>query len=159
MNVRPSPSSVAVDDSGLTGRHLQFVREYLKDRNATQAALRAGYSPKSAAEMGHQLLRNSNIARLVRQIEIELMRQTEIDEVWVITHLKNNAARGMELDDLSAVNRSLELIGKHIGMFVERKDINLTFDQIEALEVTVVDPMIIDDVDYSVEEKPRKGKK
>ena len=40
----------------LTEKQKRFVEEYLIDLNATQAAIRAGYSPKTAAEQGSQLL-------------------------------------------------------------------------------------------------------
>ncbi|HHK2359298.1 TPA: terminase small subunit, partial [Pseudomonas aeruginosa] len=39
-----------------------FVEEYLVDLNATQAAIRAGYAPKRAAEMGYELLRVPEVA-------------------------------------------------------------------------------------------------
>lgn len=39
-----------------------FVNEYLKDHNATQAAIRAGYSKKSAAVLGHRLLKDVKVS-------------------------------------------------------------------------------------------------
>ncbi|HAU6382977.1 TPA: terminase small subunit, partial [Klebsiella oxytoca] len=41
-----------VDDDGLTVQQRLFVAEYLKDNNATQAAIRAGYSKKTAYSIG-----------------------------------------------------------------------------------------------------------
>ena len=46
---------------GLTAKQQAFVREYLIDLNATQAAIRAGYSPSSAGESGCENLTNSKI--------------------------------------------------------------------------------------------------
>lgn len=46
----------------LSPKHLRFVTEYLKDLNATQAAIRAGYSPKTAKQQGSRLLTNADIA-------------------------------------------------------------------------------------------------
>ena len=83
------------------------------------------------------------------------MREAEIDEAWVIQNLKNNAIRCIGLDDLSSVNRSLELIGKHIGMFVDRPNLNITFDQIDSIEVRIIGPPTIDSTDYSIDEKRR----
>ena len=45
----------------LTYKQAAFVREYLVDKNATQAAIRAGYSPKSAASIGEENLRKPEI--------------------------------------------------------------------------------------------------
>ncbi|TCB86668.1 terminase small subunit [Enterobacter wuhouensis] len=56
-----------VDDDGLTTQQRRFVAEYLKDGNATQAAIRAGYSKKSAEQIGYQLLQKTTVAHAVAQ--------------------------------------------------------------------------------------------
>ena len=65
--------SQAVDDaltdkpgaSTLTRKEQRFVGEYLYDLNATQAAIRAGYSARSAAEIGSQNIRKLQIAQAI----------------------------------------------------------------------------------------------
>lgn len=54
----------------LTERQKAFVREYLVDLVATQAAIRAGYSPKTAEQQGNRLLGNAKVAE-------EIARQTK----------------------------------------------------------------------------------
>ncbi|EDW2057259.1 terminase small subunit [Salmonella enterica subsp. enterica] len=56
-----------VDDDGLTAQQRLFVAEYLKDNNATQAAIRAGYSKKTANEQGARLLVKVSIAQTIAQ--------------------------------------------------------------------------------------------
>nr|DAY62032.1 MAG TPA: Terminase small subunit [Caudoviricetes sp.] len=56
-----------VDDDGLTGQQRLFIAEYLKDSNATQAAIRAGYSKKSAEQIGYQLLQKTSVAQIIAQ--------------------------------------------------------------------------------------------
>lgn len=56
-----------VDDDGLTAQQRRFVAEYLKDGNATQAAIRAGYSKKSAEQIGYQLLQKTSVAKAIAQ--------------------------------------------------------------------------------------------
>ncbi|EDT8805419.1 terminase small subunit [Salmonella enterica subsp. enterica] len=56
-----------VDDDGLTAQQRLFVAEYLKDGNATQAAIRAGYSKKSAEQIGYQLLKKNSVAQAIAQ--------------------------------------------------------------------------------------------
>lgn len=56
-----------VDDGGLTAQQRRFVAEYLKDGNATQAAIRAGYSKKSAEQIGYQLLQKTSVAQAIAQ--------------------------------------------------------------------------------------------
>ena len=56
-----------VDDDGLTAQQRLFVAEYLKDSNATQAAIRAGYSKKTAEQIGYQLLQKTLVAQAIAQ--------------------------------------------------------------------------------------------
>ena len=64
-----------VDDDGLTAQQRRFVAEYLKDGNATQAAIRAGYSKKSAEQIGYQLLQKTSVAQAIaRQQKASIAR-------------------------------------------------------------------------------------
>ncbi|CZV53202.1 MULTISPECIES: terminase small subunit [Enterobacter cloacae complex] len=64
-----------VDDDGLTAQQRRFVAEYLKDSNATQAAIRAGYSKKSAEQIGYQLLQKTSVAQAIaRQQKASIAR-------------------------------------------------------------------------------------
>ena len=56
-----------VEKDGLTAQQRIFVAEYLKDRNATQAAIRAGYSAKTAEQIGYQLLQKTSVAQAIAQ--------------------------------------------------------------------------------------------
>ncbi|HAS0724980.1 TPA: terminase small subunit, partial [Enterobacter hormaechei subsp. xiangfangensis] len=56
-----------MDDDGLTAQQRLFVAEYLKDGNATQAAIRSGYSKKSAEQIGYQLLQKTSVAQAIAQ--------------------------------------------------------------------------------------------
>lgn len=64
--------------AGLTPKRERFVREYLVDLNATQAAIRAGYSPKTAEQQGPRLLGNVEVGRAVEEA---LKRRAERLEV------------------------------------------------------------------------------
>lgn len=61
-----------------THKQVRFVEEYLVDLNATQAALRAGYSPKSAGAIGDENLKKPLIAAAVQAHMAELSKKTEI---------------------------------------------------------------------------------
>ncbi len=56
-----------VDDDDLTDQQRLFVAEYLKDNNAKQAAIRAGYSKKTAEQIGYQLLQKTSVAQAIAQ--------------------------------------------------------------------------------------------
>lgn len=65
-------------------RHQRFVEEYVKDWNATQAAIRAGYSQDSAGAQAHELLKNVEIAEAVAAKRQELTEAAHIDALWVL---------------------------------------------------------------------------
>jgi phage terminase small subunit len=57
----------------MTPKQARFVAEYVIDLNATQAAIRCGYSAKTAASQGERLLRNADIAAAVaKQTQAQL---------------------------------------------------------------------------------------
>lgn len=60
----------------LTPKQARFVAEYLKDLNATQAAIRCGYSVRSAGQQGERLLRKAEIASEVARLQSAQLEQT-----------------------------------------------------------------------------------
>ena len=64
--------------SKLKGRRAAFVREFLKDRNATQAAIRAGYSADTAKQQGSRLLTNADVQSAVGAGEQKAAERAEI---------------------------------------------------------------------------------
>lgn len=64
---------------GLSPKQARFVAEYRKDGNATQAAIRAGYSAKTAYSQGERLLRNVEVAAALRVSQERTMQRLEIN--------------------------------------------------------------------------------
>lgn len=71
----------------MTGKQKLFVDEYLIDLNATQAAIRAGYSPVSAETMGYQLLHKTIVADAIARAQAERSRRTGVNQDRVIAEL------------------------------------------------------------------------
>lgn len=71
----------------LTPKQELFCREYLKDLNATQAAIRAGYSEKTAKEQAARLLTNVNVQTFVAELKAARVEQTGIDAAYVLRRL------------------------------------------------------------------------
>lgn len=71
----------------LTEKQKAFVREYLVDLNATQAAIRAGYSEKTARQAGHRMLTNADIQQAIqsalqkREQKLEITQQSVVNEL------------------------------------------------------------------------------
>ena len=119
-------------ENKLRPKQQRFVEEYLIDLNATQAVIRAGYKAKNADVTGAQLLGNLRIQAAIQELQVKRSERTEITQDWVLSTLKKNVTRAMQEEPVrdregnnigeyrwegSVVNRGLELIGKHLGMF------------------------------------------
>lgn len=64
-------------DKPLSGKRALFVAEYLKDRNATQAAIRAGYSEATAKQQGSRLLTRVDIRAAVVVSDTRVVAKVE----------------------------------------------------------------------------------
>ncbi len=80
----------------LTPKQARFVEEYLVDLNATQAAIRAGYSAKTAYSQGERLLRNVEVAAAVAEAKPARSERTKINQDWVIERLVGVYEASME---------------------------------------------------------------
>lgn len=76
----------------LTPKQEAFVREYLLDLNATQAAIRAGYSAKTAEQQASRLLSNVKVAEAVAEAQAKRAEKTRIDAEWLLTRLAEESA-------------------------------------------------------------------
>ena len=71
----------------LSPRQELFVKEYLIDLNATQAAIRAGYSIKTAQEQAYQLLQKPSVQAAIAEAKKDRSAQTQIDANYVLNRL------------------------------------------------------------------------
>lgn len=134
--------------SGLTDKQKRFVEEYLIDLNATQAAIRAGYSQKTARSIGQRMLTFVDIQNAIQQAQNKRSDRTQISQDDVIKGLLEIIAISTGKQTITeteiarteggvvvgtdvvktcfephAANKALELLGKHLGMFKDRVDV------------------------------------
>jgi phage terminase small subunit len=111
----------------------RFVEEYLIDLNATQAAIRAGYSEKTAHVIGSENLRKPAIAAAVARAQADRTERTNITQDYVLESIFLAMERCKQADSFNAtgVFMGAELLGKHLGMFQGENQgvtVNLPFD-------------------------------
>lgn len=89
----------------LTAKQRRFVAEYLLDLNATQAAIRAGYSKNRASEIGYQLLQKPDITSAIQAAMKERAERARSDADYVVRRLEEID----QMDLLDIVNDDLTL--------------------------------------------------
>lgn len=154
----------------LNPRQARFVSEYLIDLNGRQAAIRSGYSEKSAKHTACRLLAEEPVKKAVsqamekRQVRTTLSQDEVIQDlrelrdicmgrrsVKVMTIVKNSregTAEPVEVEGVmfepSSANRALELLGRHMKMFTDKMDV-VTNGQSLQSGVLVVPPSLAEE--------------
>lgn len=128
------------DRDGLSPRQRLFVQSYLIEPNGAKASIAAGYSANGADVQAVRLLANAKVAAAIAKKQAIVAEKMQISHEWVIERLIQNHERAMQAEPVmkfdhesktmvetgeyvyngAVANRSLELIGKHLGTFPER---------------------------------------
>ena len=112
--------------SDLNDKQRRFVDEYLIDMNATQAAIRAGYSQDTAYSQGQRLLKHVEVAALVSEGKARLAQKAGVTQEWVVERLKTVAQRCIDEEfNPAGANGALNLLGKHLGLFTDKVEVSL----------------------------------
>ncbi|MCT8574334.1 terminase small subunit [Glaesserella parasuis] len=141
-------TSKGVGKSKLTDKQQRFVEEYLIDLNATQAAIRAGYSEKTARSIGQRLLTFVDIQEAIQEAQNKRAERVNVTQDDVlkglleiismstgkqkITETELSKVDGsivpMDVEKVCfephAANKALELLGKHLGMFKDKVEVS-----------------------------------
>lgn len=137
----------------LTSKQQRFVEEYLIDLNGTQAAIRAGYSKKTAAEIGAENLKKPQIAAAVQAEMDGRSRRTEITADYVLESIVSTMERCKQAEPVfdrkgdhvevetpdggtaraytfnaAGVLKGAELLGKHLKLFTEKVELSGAID-------------------------------
>lgn len=105
----------------LTAKQQRFVEEYLVDLNATQAAIRAGYSEKTARSQGQRLLTKVDIQKALARRQETYAKRVE----WTVEEILADL-RAIATDPAQRPSdrlKAYELGGKHLGMFTDKLEV------------------------------------
>lgn len=126
----------------LNARQKRFCDEYLIDLNATQAAIRAGFSEKTAYSQGQRMLKNVEVKTYIDE-QLEAMHSKKTADAQEVIEYLTSVMRGEHTEqtlqlvgdgvqtiseiEVSAKDRlkAAELIGKRYGIFTDKTDLNI----------------------------------
>ena len=143
-----------IEEKPLNKKQRLFVENYLIDLNATQAAIRAGYSEGTATEQGSRLLTYVNVKQAVEKAMEERIEKVKITAEEVLDDLielkdmcmaRKNVARTVMLKpseneapvpveiegkvfEPNAARGALDLVGKHLGMWKDKLEVSGDLD-------------------------------
>lgn len=112
----------------LTPKQERFVAEYLIDLNATQAAIRAGYSEKTAGQVGFENLKKPEIADAIAAKAGKTAEKLDLSAERVLRGLFEEATRQGEGSSHGARVSAWGLLGKYHKLFVDRVEADVTGD-------------------------------
>ena len=136
----------------LNDKQKQFCEEYIIDLNGTQAAIRAGYSKKTARAIANELLTKLDIQEYICELKnkrSERVKYSQDELMRDILEVKNRCMQanpvldkegnetGIWKFDSNGANKALDMLAKHVGFYEtdnKQKAFNISINR-EAVEV------------------------
>ncbi len=125
----------------LTAKQKRFCEEYIVDCNATQAAIRAGYSVKTAYSMGQRLLKKVEVQKYIMKL-MENVKNENIADAEEVCQYLSSVMRGEKKEQVLRFNgdgvqvisdidvstkeklKAAELLGKRYGLFTDKVEVD-----------------------------------
>lgn len=125
----------------LTDKQQAFCEEYIVDLNATQAAIRAGYSEASARQIASDLLSKHDIQEQIQKHQDERSERVQVDADYVLKGLldlhkicsgekevtitdKEGGLSTTKVFEPAGANKALENLGKHLKLFTDKQEVS-----------------------------------
>lgn len=123
----------------MTEKQKRFCTEYLIDCNATQSAIRAGYSKKTAYSVGQRMLKNVEVKKYIDE-QFEKLKNDNIADTQEIMEYLTSVMRGEQKEQVALMYygkqileeksasikerlKAAELLGKRYGLFADRLEV------------------------------------
>jgi phage terminase small subunit len=102
-----------------------FVEAYFaSEYNGSEAVRKAGYSTKYPNRMAYELLKKPHIKKAVDLLAAKKVEEVTVSQEYVLRKLVKTVEKAETVDNYTALLRGLEMLAKHLGMFVERTEIS-----------------------------------
>lgn len=128
MDSRPMPEKVA-----------RFVAEYVIDLNGKQAAIRAGYSPRTAESQASRLLSNAKVKSAVAAAKRKIAAKLDLTAKKVLADIDRISNKAEKARQFNAAIRGKQLLGQHLKLFTEKHEHGGIGDGPVVLQVTSED--------------------
>lgn len=122
-------SALRINRAAITKKTIEkyalFAKYYIIRFNITEAAIRAGYSEKTAHSQGSRLLKNVKVQEAIaKELEARTKRiNIEADDVIdSLVEIRDRCMDAVPFNWVGALKAN-ELLGKHLGMFIEQHDV------------------------------------
>jgi phage terminase small subunit len=119
----PTPPPRRKRRQKINAQQILFAKEYLVDLSAKYAAIRAGYSEKTAHQIGHALMKQPHVQAT---IQAEMDKRSEVTDLTaerVIRDIDRVRQKAENEGNYNAALKASELLGKHLQLFVEKLEV------------------------------------
>lgn len=138
------------DEYGLTPKQRAFADEYIISGNATQSAIKAGYSERTAYSQGQRMLKNVEISKYIKLRTEPVLEEKKLNGDDIIRELRKIAfgetveSYSKQYDvllgevikevhykhtaDVEMRMKALELLGKHMKLFTDKQEVEMKTD-------------------------------
>ena len=126
----------------LNGKMKAFGDAYLKDFNATQAAITVGYkNNKYTHTQAYKRLQSATLQKYLAEQTKKHTEKAEISIEWIIKELKqlyNRCQTTLSAPGaIAGATKQLELLGKYLGMFIERSEMTINIKEIKVIVIQI----------------------
>jgi phage terminase small subunit len=125
------PNPTADGKIKLTQKEHKFLTEYVRSGNATQAALHAGYSPRSACTLGARLLRKVHIKEALTKIRKEFRNASKVTREQLVKELLKIIETPCTKAPTPAEKaRAIEVVAKMHGFMIDKHEVRATTEDV-----------------------------
>ena len=124
-------------DGTITDKQEQFCQEYIIDHNATQAYIRAGYSPNGANKKAANLVALYGIKRRIAHIQAKMAAKHDITKETIAREAEEHRVLALADNNLTAANGALVIKAKAYGLQTDKSVVESTEQAKELKEAEV----------------------